>query len=106
MSAYDQFGSTSASSYGTDENFQDNYRLTEAFVAAHNAPFTINNRIWIGGYSYFVSDLSDYEGLLTSEGVLYSGELPEPMTHRWDSGWVPIALAALRQDGLELVANP
>ena len=51
MSAYDQFGSSSADSYGTDANFQANYRLTPAFVDAHKAPFLSNNRIWIGGYS-------------------------------------------------------
>ena len=28
MSSYDQFGGSSASSYGTDANFQANYRLT------------------------------------------------------------------------------
>ena len=39
MSAYDQFGSSSANDYGTDANFQANYRLTPAFVDAHKAPF-------------------------------------------------------------------
>ena len=53
MSAYDQFGSSSANSYGTDANFQANYRLTPAFVDAHKAPFLSDNRIWIGGYSAF-----------------------------------------------------
>ena len=28
MSSYDQFGSNSANNYGTDANFQANYRLT------------------------------------------------------------------------------
>ena len=31
-----------------------------------------------------------------------STEPPTLMAHRWDSGWVPIALAALRQDSQSL----
>ena len=50
MSSYDQFGSDSANNYGTDANFQANYRLTRSFVDAHKAPFLSNDRIWIGGY--------------------------------------------------------
>ena len=105
MSAYDQFGSSSANSYGTDANFQANYRLTPAFVDAHKAPFLSNNRIWIGGYSpVFQTDMSDYDALLTSEGIAHTTETPQLMVHRWDSGWVPIALAALRQDSINLPA--
>ena len=57
MSSYDQFGSSSAGDYGTDANFQANYRLTPAFVAAHKAPFPSTNRIWIGGYDVFQTDI-------------------------------------------------
>ena len=39
--------------------------------------------------------MSDYDALLTSEGILHTTETPTHMAHRWDSGWVPIALAAL-----------
>ena len=53
MSTYDQYGPSSTASYGTDANFQVNYRLTAAFLAAHASPFTSNNRIWIGGFSVF-----------------------------------------------------
>ena len=95
MSSYDQFGSSSANSYGTDANFQANYRLTPTFVDAHKAPFLSSNRIWIGGYQVFQTDMSDYDALLTSEGIPHTTETPQLMAHRWDSGWVPIALAAL-----------
>ncbi len=104
MTTYDQFGSSSANSYGTDANFQQNYRLTPGFVDSHKAPFLSNNRIWIGGYSAFQTDISDYDTLLTSEGIAHSTEAPQVMTHRWDSGWVPIALTALRQDSINLLA--
>ena len=58
MATYDQFGSSSASQYGTDANFQANYRLTSTFVDAHKAPFLTKNRIWIGGYQVFQTDVS------------------------------------------------
>jgi hypothetical protein len=102
MSSYTQFGSDSAAGYGTDANFQANYRLTTAFVDAHKAPFLNNNRIWIGGYSLYQTDDSDYDNLLTSEGILHSTETPTGVAHRWDSGWVPLALAALYQDSINL----
>jgi len=101
-SSYDQFGHDSAANYGTDANFQANYRLTEAFLYAHRTPFLTSNRIWIGGYGLFQTDDSDYDALLTSEGIAHSTGTPQYMAHRWDSGWVPIALAALYQDSLDM----
>ena len=95
MDAYDEYGTNSSDSYGTDANFQANYRLTPAFLAAHAAPFRTANRIWIGGYHYFGQDVADYDALLTAEGIQHTTETPTPMAHDWDSGWVPIALAAL-----------
>ena len=38
ISSYDQYGD-SADEYGTDANFQANYRLTASFLDAHKAPF-------------------------------------------------------------------
>ena len=102
MSAYDQFSANSAASYGTDANFQANYRLTMSFVDAHKGPFLSNNRIWIGGYSLYGTDVADYDRLLTSEGIPHTTETPTSTSHRWDSGWVPQALAALRQDSINL----
>jgi len=102
MSSYDQFGSSSAACYGTDGNFQANYRLSQAFVDAHRTAFVANNRIWIGGYDVFGTDMADYNALLTSEGIQHSTETPTAMAHRWDSGWVPIALAALARESANL----
>ena len=61
-----------ADNYGTEANFQSNYRLTPAFVDAHKAPFTTNNRIWIGGYDFFRQDVVDYDALLTAEGIQHT----------------------------------
>jgi hypothetical protein len=102
MSTYDQWGGDPTDSYGTDANFQANYRLTPAFLQAHKAPFISNNRIWIGGYAAFQQDDSDYDALLTSEGIEHTTETPTFVAHRWDSGWVPLALAALHHDSLSL----
>ena len=102
MSTYDQFGSSSASSYGTNDNFLTNYRLTPSFIEAHKAPFLSKNRIWIGGYDVFQTDMTDFDALLNSEAVVHSTETPQNMPHRWDSGWVQIALAALRADSVSL----
>jgi len=106
MSSYDRFGSSSASEYGTDANFQANYRLTPSFVDAHKAPFLTSNRIWIGGYGIFQSEMADYDALLTSEGIAHTTETPTLMAHRWDTGWVPIALSAMSQDGAAFAAAP
>jgi hypothetical protein len=100
--AYDQFGSSSADSYGTSGNFASSYQLTPAFLAARKAPFVSSNRIWIGGYKAFQNDMADYDSLLTAEGIQHSSEAPTLMAHRWDSGWVPLALAALYADSQNL----
>ena len=101
MSTYDQYGD-STTNYGTDANFQTNYRLTRAFVDAHKAPFTAVNRIWLGGYSMFHPDVVDYDALLTSEGIAHTMGAMQLAVHRWDSGWVAGALGALAQDGADL----
>ena len=102
MSAYDQYGTNSSASYGTDANFQANYRLTAAFLAAHAAPFKTNNRIWIGGYQLFQQDMADYDALLTAQGIRHTTETPTAMAHAWDSGWVPTALSALSAESANL----
>ncbi len=88
--------------YGTSANFQANYRLSAAFLDSHKAPFVGSNRTWIGGYSAFQADMTYYNSLLATEGIAHSTETPTSMDHSWDSGWVPLALAALEQDSLNV----
>jgi Putative esterase len=102
MSSYDQFGSDSANNYGTDANFQANYRLSQAFVDAHKGQFLVNNRIWIGGYNLYPADVSDYNNLLTSESIVHSYLSQQYSAHSWDSGWVPAAMTALYQDSINM----
>ena len=107
MSSYSQFGSSSADDYGTDTNFQANYRLAPIFINSHNTPFLGKNRIWIGGYDdIFSRDVADYDALLTSAGIPHTTEPAQVMAHRWDSGWVPSALSALSQDSQALGTTP
>jgi Putative esterase len=101
MSSYNQLGADPAFSYGTDANFQANYRLTTAFVNAHKGPFLKESRIWIGGSRAFPVDISDYAKLLTKESIFYTKEVSRFRSHSWDSGWVPGALAALRHDSIK-----
>jgi len=102
MATYDGLGSNPAANYGTDANYQANYRLTSAFVDAHKGPFLTNNRIWIGGYALYQQDMSDYDAILDAEGIAHSTETPTGTSHRWDSGWMPLAMAALYQDSINL----
>jgi hypothetical protein len=100
MSSYSEFGADSEAGYGTDANFQSNYRLSTTFLNTYGAPFLAENRIWIGGYGLYQTDDSDYDTLLTAEGIAHSTETPTLMVHDWTSGWVPLALNALEQDSI------
>jgi len=81
--------------YGTDANFQNNYRLTDNFIDTWKAPFTTEDRIWISGYSAFQHDISDFDSLLTSDGVLHTLSPQTADTHSWSGGWLPDAVAGL-----------
>jgi hypothetical protein len=98
VSTYDQFGSSSSSAYGTQAKFAANYELTDPFVAARKAPFLTENRD--RGLQHLQRDVTDYDALLTSEGIVQTNGPSSLVSHRCDSGWVPQALAALYQDSL------
>jgi hypothetical protein len=102
MTSYDQYGADSAQGYGSQANFASNYELSTAFVSAHEAPFLTANRIWLGGYALYSTDVSSYDALLTSQGIVHTMGPWVNEAHRWDSGWVPAAVAALYQDSLSL----
>ena len=102
LSSYDGFGGDTVDSYGTDANFQANYRLTAAFVKAHGGPFLKEKRIWIGGGTNFSAAVASYAKLLTKEGLLYTKQTPQFMPHMWNSGWMPEAVAALEQDSTKI----
>jgi hypothetical protein len=104
MSSYDEFGSSSADDYGTQANFQDNYQMNASFIDAHKAPFTTQDRIWISEGPAFQSQVSDFDSLLTSEGVMHTYSTTEASdAHTWSGGWVSNAIAGLY--GLEQNLN-
>ena len=103
MSRYDQYGDSA--NYGTDGNFQSHYRLTSAFVGARKAPFTEVDRIWLSGYNTFRPDMSDFDAMLTSFGMLHTFTKSSFRSHTWGAGWLREALAALYQDSLPTVAT-
>ena len=105
MASYDAFKSSSADEYGSNDNFNANYRLTPAFVDAHKTPFLRKNRIWIGPGEIFPAGVAYYNELLKSLGVSHTTAPPLRAPHRWDGGWDPSALRALSQDGAALTAK-
>jgi hypothetical protein len=103
FTVYDQFGGAGGSSslnYGTDANFQANYRQTDAFIDARKAPFQNRNKLWISGYSLYATDVSGLDSKFTSMGILHSYPTPVNRSHAWDSGWVPAAVDALYQGSI------
>jgi hypothetical protein len=104
MSTYAQFDASS--NYGTEENFQNNYRLTSGFVNARKAPFLVNNRLWISGYNAFQPDLNDFDSLLTSLGIQHTNGVPSLVPHSWNTLWVPGALAGLSEASIALSGAP
>ena len=93
MAAYTEYGASG--NYGTDANFQNNYRLTDTFIDTWKAPFTTENRIWISGYDVFQTDVADFDALLTSDGVMHTLLTQTYDTHSWSGGWLPDAVAGL-----------
>jgi hypothetical protein len=95
MAAYDSFGSSSSGNYGTDTNFQANYRMNGTFIDTWGAPFTTQDRIWISGYDVFQSDVSDFDALLTSHGILHTLGTQTLDAHTWYGGWLSAAVPGL-----------
>ena len=92
-------GGAPAASYGTQDNFADNYELSAANLArwSNGQNFDTVNRIWIGGYVAFYDDVNDYDPMLTSAGILHTYAKVPASEHNWapTPGWVAPALSAL-----------
>ena len=92
MVNYNDYG---ADIFGNQGNFTANYQLSTANVTALKGPFTSSNRIWIGGYNAFQTDVQNYDALLTSLGIPHTLGAMVSITHEWESGWVEPAVQAL-----------
>ena len=95
MAAYDDFGSSSSGDYGTDANFQNNYRMTGTFIDTWKAPFTTEDRILISEGSVFATQVADFDALLTSHGVEHTLLTQTSDAHSWSGGWLSDAVAGL-----------
>jgi hypothetical protein len=94
--AYDDFGSSSSGDYGTDANFQTNYRMTGTFIDTFKAPFTTEDRILISEGPVFQTQVADFDALLTSHGVVHTLLTTQTSdAHTWSSGWLTDAVAGL-----------
>ena len=102
MPNYAEFGTSSEAEYGTDANYQANYRLTAAFLecvrgAVYRQRPDLDRRI---------QQVRDRRVGLRLAAHLrrhpHTTETPTSMAHRWDSGWVPLALSALEQESLNV----
>jgi pimeloyl-ACP methyl ester carboxylesterase len=95
MSAYNEFGSSSANDYGTDANFQDNYRMDQAFLDMWKAPFTTQDRILISEGPVFATQVADFDTLLTSNGIGHTLLMQPSDAHTWYGGWLAADVAGL-----------
>ncbi len=95
-----------AATYGTQQNFDDNYKLT-SMLAARAAPFTTSKRIYMESNSNPVSSIPTNAAMMlamhnqmTSLGMLHDFVAGPNRTHNWAGGgaggqWLPTAAAWL-----------
>ena len=95
MAAYDDFGSSPSRNYGTDANFQNNYRLTDTFIDTWKAPFTTAERVWISEGPAYQSQVANFSALLTSHGVSHTLLAQINDAHTWSGGWLSDAISGL-----------
>ncbi len=107
MSSYDQLRTSPANRLWHRSKLLDNYELTQAFVTAHRASVLDPEPHLAGGLLLYPYDMNDYESRSDISGCrLYGRANDTGSAHRWDSGWVPAAMAALYQDSLSLPPGP
>jgi 20S proteasome alpha/beta subunit len=95
MATFNDFGSSSSTNYGTDANFQNDYRMTGAFIDARKAPFMTADRVLISEGPAFGSGVADFDALLTSHGVLHTLLTQTQDPHTWSGGWLASDVAGL-----------
>jgi Putative esterase len=88
--------------YGTENNFQNNYRLTADFVSAHKEQFRAATRLWLSldfathrGKPTFGEQMSALTRRFRDQGVQYMLGRRAERIHTWGSGWLPHGIAAL-----------
>ena len=100
----DPFDWNMLDNYGTNANFQNNYRLTNGWIAARGAPFQAASRLWLSddyatyyGTPTFRDEVLAFAGRLLANGVQFLMEASgATRPHTWTSGWLPQAVAGLQ----------
>jgi hypothetical protein len=89
--------------YGTDANFQENYRLTDGWIATRKAPFQELRRLWLShdegtyfGVPTFLEEVSAFAGRLQANQVRFMRTGGGTREHSWMSGWLFEAVAGLQ----------
>jgi hypothetical protein len=89
--------------YGTDTNFQGGYRLTDAWIAAHQGPFQRARRLSLSyddatyfGYPTFLGEVSAFAARLQAHGVQFMRTGGATRPHSWASGWLSEAVTGLQ----------
>jgi hypothetical protein len=77
--------------------------MISSFIDAHDASFTTQDRIPISEGPVFQSQVADFYGLLTSQGVMHTTLNQTNDAHIWSGGWLSGAIAGLY--GLEQNLN-
>ena len=90
--------------YGTESNFQNNYRLTADLISACKEPFRTAPRLWLSqdyvtyrGASTFRDQMLAFTRRLRDHGVQFMLGRRAKRIHTWASGWLPHAIADLYQ---------
>ena len=89
--------------YGTENNFQSNYRLTSDWIDARKGPFQGTGRLWLSqdyvtyfGVPTYRDEVLAFADRLRGEGAQFMLAGGAARTHGWASGWLPEAIAGLR----------
>lgn len=92
-------GGNPASSYGTNDNYQANYRLSPANLVIRLSGTNLGSvkRVWIGGHNFFLDDVSQFDPVLTTAGILHTYDDVAASAHNWSPTpqWLPTAFSAL-----------
>lgn len=93
---YNRFTGNSDPVYGTQLNFANNYQLSSTNLTAWKPPFTSTNRLWIGTGNSYGGEVTDWDGLMTSLGILHTYTTAFASdTHAWHNDWILAGLASI-----------
>ena len=98
----DAYGWMMIDNYGSDANFQVNYRLTSDWLQALKEPFQGRTRLWLSsdyvsfdGFATYRDQVLSLANRLSGNGIAFQMDGGANRLHVWGSGWIPEAVGAL-----------